>query len=60
MSITGCELWQPTTVYLDNLYPIGVCLHRFGGSGNGGGFYLACEDFGRKFDHSFPACVFLI
>ena len=23
-----------------------------------GGFFLACEDFGRMFDHSFPACAF--
>ena len=22
---------------------------------NGGGFFLACEDFGRMFDDSFPA-----
>ena len=22
-----------------------------------GGFFLACEDFGRVFDHSFPACA---
>ena len=29
------------------------------GSG-GGGFFLACEDFGRMFDHSFPARVFLV
>ena len=28
------------------------------GGGNGGGFFLAFEDFGRMFDHSFPACVF--
>ena len=28
--------------------------------GGGGGFFLACEDFGRMFDNSFPACaVFL-
>ena len=25
----------------------------------GGGFFLDCEDFGRMFDHSFPACAFL-
>ena len=23
-----------------------------------GGFFLACEDFGRMFDLSFPACTF--
>ena len=23
-----------------------------------GGFFLACEDFGRMFDHSFPVCAF--
>ena len=25
--------------------------------GGGGGIFLACEDFGRMFDNSFPACV---
>ena len=24
---------------------------------NGGGFFLACEDFGRMFDNSFAACA---
>ena len=28
-------------------------------NGGGGGFFIACEDFGRMFDHSFSACVFL-
>ena len=27
---------------------------------NGAGFFLACEDFWRMFDHSFPACVFVV
>ena len=27
-------------------------------SGGGGGSFLACGDFGKMFDHSFPACVF--
>ena len=26
--------------------------------GGGGGFFLACEDLGRMFDNSFPACAF--
>ena len=26
----------------------------------GSGFFLTCEDFGRMFTHSFPACVFFI
>ena len=25
--------------------------------GGGGGFFLACEDFGRMFDHPFAACT---
>ena len=29
-----------------------------GGGGGGGGFFLSCEDLGRMFDHSFPACAF--
>ena len=28
-------------------------------SKSGGGFFLACEDFGRMFDNLFPACAFL-
>ena len=28
------------------------------GGGGGGGFFLACEDLGRVFDNSFPACIF--
>ena len=30
------------------------------GSSCGGGFFLACEDFGRMFDNSIPACAFFI
>ena len=26
--------------------------------GGGGGFFIACEDFARIFDNSFPACAF--
>ena len=29
-----------------------------GGGGGGSGFFLACEDLGRMFDHSTPACAF--
>ena len=32
--------------------------HHFDYSAHGGGFFLACKDFGRMFDHSFPACAF--
>ena len=31
------------------------CLFMSEFSGGGGGFFLACEDFGRIFDNSFPA-----
>ena len=31
-----------------------------GGGGGGGGLFLACEDLGRIFDHSFPACAFFV
>ena len=31
-----------------------------GGGGGGGGFFLAGEDFWRVFDHSSPACVFVV
>ena len=34
---------------------VAVSPHPYGGSG---GFFLACEDFGRMFDNSFPACAF--
>ena len=26
----------------------------------GDGFFLACEDFGRMFDHLFPACAVFV
>ena len=29
-----------------------------GGGGGGGDSFLACDDFGRMFDNSFPACAF--
>ena len=28
--------------------------------GGGGGFFLACEDFGSTFDSSFPVCAFFL
>ena len=28
-----------------------------GGGGGAGDFFIACEDFGRMFDYSFPACA---
>ena len=31
-----------------------------GGGGGGGGLFLVCEDFGRMFDNSFPACAFFL
>ena len=31
-----------------------------GGGGGGGVFILACEDFGRMFGYSFPACAFFL
>ena len=55
-------------------YPVQTVLSRFtlkavftipvptycggGGGGGGSGFFLACEDLGRMFDHSAPACAF--
>ena len=35
--------------------------HRFSSrscGGGSGGFFLACKDFGRMFDYSFPTCTF--
>ena len=32
---------------------------KIGKVNGGGGFFLVCEDFGRMFDHSFPACSLL-
>ena len=35
-----------------------VIVFQLGGSGSGGGgFFLACVDFGRMLDPSFPACA---
>ena len=31
----------------------------YGGGAGGGGIFLASDDFGRMFDHSFPAHAFL-
>ena len=36
-----------------------MCSHRVVAFG-GGSFILACEDFGRMFDNSFPACTFFV
>ena len=37
------------------------CLHNcLYGCGGGSGFFLACEDFGRMFDHSLPAFAFFV
>ena len=48
--------------------PLGLCVSiTFGErdletvrSGNGRGFLLSSEDFGRMLDHSFPACAFIL
>ena len=34
------------------------CSRRLSRGSGGGGSFLACEDFGRMFDQSFPACAF--
>ena len=51
---------------VDLLQPVstenGVTVYAGGGGDGGGGggdFFLACEDFGRMFDNSLPACTFL-
>ena len=47
--------------YNDRLWPISLTLVHCGVKHSqhyGGGTLLACEDFGRMFDHSFPACTF--
>ena len=41
----------PICAYADNR-----CVIYSGGGG--GGFFIACEDIGRMFEHSFPACTF--
>ena len=33
-------------------------IQEIGGGGGFGGFFLACQDFWRMLDHSFPACTF--
>ena len=33
------------------------CCDESGSSGGGDGFFLACEYFGKMFDHSFPTCT---
>ena len=36
-----------------------MCIFSLGDSAVGG-FFLACEDLGKMFDHSFPACAVLL
>ena len=54
LSLTGSTSWDlhhpPTPTPNPHQYLFGV--------GGGGGIVLACEDFGRMFDHSFPVCAF--
>ena len=54
--VTSVQLLQP------KLHTHGPLVMKRGSSiyptGGGGGFFLACEDFGRMFDQSFPACAF--
>ena len=54
------ELIVVNCVLKQRLYPC-PCLYRSGLlcglTGRGDGFFLACEDFERMFDHSFPACA---
>ena len=35
------------------------CKRSSGSEDGDGGFFLACVDFGRTFDHSFPTCALL-
>ena len=39
---------------------IGQCNKLAFSTDSGGGFFLACEKFGRTFDHSFPVCAFFL
>ena len=50
LNTRSCHLvWQNTT-------PPPHCVPNDGGVD----FFLACEDFGRMFDHSFPDCFFFL
>ena len=42
--------------FLSLFLHLSVILYVSGGGG--GGFFFACEDVGRMFDNSFPACAF--
>ena len=49
-------VWSCDTVHsCDELAPF---LIVFSDNNNNGGFFLLCEEFGRKFNNSFPACAF--
>ena len=53
---TKSDTWTDGEMYtMIKIYPNPL---NFAG-GSGGGFFLACEDFGRMFDRSFYACAFL-
>ena len=50
---TVCALLFPQVNLKRLSWMVCVCFVAFGG------FFLACEAFGRMFEHSFPACAFL-
>ena len=49
--------YKTVTRGLKTLY---MCICMCCTYGWGGGFFLVCEDFGRMFDNSFPACAFFL
>ena len=52
------RFFQHVAKYKDTIahYVSTACL-RYQKNGGGGGVFLACEDFWRMFDNSFPACA---
>ena len=62
--VTSAQFLQGSAISLQSMFSETVST-GFDGSGRGscvfdGDFFLACEDFGRMFDHLFPAWVFFL
>ena len=55
------RFFQHVAKYKDTIahYVSTACL-RYQKNDGGGGIFLACEDFLRMFDNSFPACAFFL
>ena len=60
LRLISCDLFNSTAAPFTSwctVHTLVICILSFVRLGSGG-FFLICEDFGRMFNHSFPACTF--